>query len=223
MTLGEIVKAYRYKNGLSMDAFSTKTNLSKGYISMLEKNKNPKNGKPITPSLDTIKAVANAISMEINDLLAMLDDNQKFIVNGIDPFQFDNIKSISTQKIPFIGDIACGNPIVANEEFESYIEAGTDIKADYCLKCKGDSMINARIYDGDIVFIKKQDVVNNGEISAIIIDDEVTLKRVYYYKEKSLLILKPENPVYEDMIFTGEELSQIRILGKAVAFQSDVK
>lgn len=143
--------------------------------------------------------------------------------DNIDPFQFDNIKSISTQKIPLIGEIACGNPIVANEEFESYIAAGTNIRADYCLKCKGDSMINARIFNGDIVFIKKQQTVNNGEIAAVIIDDEVTLKRVYFYPEENTIRLQPENPNYKPLVFAGIDLEQVRILGKAVAFQSDVR
>lgn len=223
MTLGEIVKHYRNKNGLSMEAFSNKTKLSKGYISMLEKNKNPKNGKPITPSLDTIKAVANAIDIEINELLSLLDDNQEFLVNGTDPFQYDNIMPISKQKIPLIGEIACGEPITANEELESYVVSGTNINADYCLRCKGDSMINARIFDGDIVFIKQQPTVDNGEIAAVIIDCEATLKRVYFYPDEQTLILQPENPNYKPLIFAGTDLEQVKILGKAVAFQSDVR
>ena len=223
MTLGDIIKEYRNKHGISMEAFSNKTHLSKGYISMLEKNKNPKNSKPITPSLDTIKTVANAINVEVNELLEILDENQEVLINDIDPLQFDNIKPISTQKIPLIGEIACGEPIVAIEEFESYVELGSNIKADYCLKCKGDSMINARIHDGDIVFIRKQPTVNNGEIAAVIIDDEVTLKRVYFQNDNKTLILKPENSKYQPLVYAGADLEQVRIFGKAVAFQSDVK
>ena len=110
-----------------------------------------------------------------------------------------------------------------NEEKELYVEAGANIRADFCLKAKGDSMIGARIYDGDIVFIRKQEMVNNGEIAAVIIDDEATLKRVNYYPEKNLLILKAENSNYEDLVYTGEQLDHVIILGKAVAFQSDVR
>ena len=102
--------------------------------------------------------------------------------------------------------------------------AGTNIKADFCLKASGDSMINARILDGDIVFIRKQEIVDNGEIAAVVVnsDSEATLKRVFYYHDKDLLILKPENPAYEDLIFTGPELNEVHILGKAIAFQSNV-
>lgn len=84
-------------------------------------------------------------------------------------------------------------------------------------------MIGARIYDGDIVFIKKQDMVNNGEIAAVIIDNEATLKRVYYYPEKNKIVLNPENPAFEPLVYINEELNEIRILGKAVAFQSIVR
>ena len=95
-----------------------------------------------------------------------------------------------------------------------------DFGADFCLIARGDSMIGARIHDGDEVFIQQTDLVNNGEIAAVIIDDEATLKRVYYYPEESKIVLSPENPHYEPLEFVGEELNQIRILGRAVAFQS---
>lgn len=136
--------------------------------------------------------------------------------------KYDNLYKIDKKKFPLLGNVACGEPIFADEDRESYILAGTDIKADFCLICKGDSMINARIYDGDIVFIKKQDIVNNGEIAVVIIDNEATLKRFYYYKDQDMVILKPENSKYEDIILVGEELNKVRVLGKAVAFQSDV-
>lgn len=136
---------------------------------------------------------------------------------------FDNIFPIETVSIPFLGDIACGEPTYVNEEHESYVLSGTSIKADFCLRAHGDSMINARIFDGDIVFVRRQDMVDNGEIAVVIIDDEATLKRVYYYRDKNLLILHPENTAYQDMIYTNDDLSNIKILGKAVAFQSDVR
>ena len=82
-------------------------------------------------------------------------------------------------------------------------------------------MINARIFDGDIVFIKEQPIVDNGEIAAVIIEDEATLKRVYLKPDK--IILRPENPTYDDIIYEKEEMNRVRILGKAVAFQSWVK
>ena len=129
---------------------------------------------------------------------------------------------ITVQSLPLLGGISCGKPIFASEHIETYVEFTTKIKADFCLKAKGDSMINARIYDGDIVFIRKQDTVENGEIAAVIIGDEATLKRVFYYPEDSKLVLQAENPKYEPFVYIRGELNTVRILGKAVAFQSDV-
>lgn len=226
MTLGDIVKKYREENNISMDSFAKKSHLSKGYISMLEKNKNPNTGKPIRPSLLTIKSVASAMNIDVNDLIASLEDQEIMLSSDgeeTDVFSYSNIMPITTKKVPLLGVIACGEPMYCNEERESYVTAGTNVHADFCLKAKGDSMINARIMDGDIVFIRKQPAVENGEIAAVLIDDEVTLKRVYYYREENMLRLYPENPVYKPLTYTGEELDRIRILGKAIAFQSDVK
>ena len=129
---------------------------------------------------------------------------------------------VNTRKLPLLGRIACGEPIF-DEFADTYIDASADIKADFCLVCRGDSMINARIYDGDIVMIRQADMVDNGRIAAVAVRDEVTLKRVFYYPEKNFLELRPENTAYESMIFTGAELDEVRILGLAVAFTSLVR
>lgn len=133
---------------------------------------------------------------------------------------YDNIHPVRLKKFPMLGKIACGEPIWADEDRDSFVMADMDINADFCLTAKGDSMINARIYDGDIVFIRKMPIVKNGDIAAVIIDNEATLKRVYYYPEKNKLILNPENPQYEPLVYINEELDTIRILGKAVYFMS---
>lgn len=126
-----------------------------------------------------------------------------------------------TRQIPLLGSIACGSPIFAEENVEEYLVCPPRVNADFCLYCKGDSMIQARINDGDIVYIHSQNDVDNGEIAAVMVEDEATLKRVYKYKNK--LVLKPENPDYEPFVYIGEEMSSIKILGKAVAFLSGVK
>lgn len=129
---------------------------------------------------------------------------------------------ISTKRLPVLGEIACGNPIFAREEHESFVSADGSLDADFCLMAHGDSMIGARINDGDVIFIRSQASVNNGEIAAVIINDEATLKRVYYYPDEEKLILSPENPRYAPLVYIGEELEEIKIIGKAVAFQSRI-
>lgn len=134
--------------------------------------------------------------------------------------KYDNIRPVQLKRYRMLGEIACGEPIFADEDRESFVMADMDIGADFCLTAKGDSMINARIYDGDVVFIKQTDVVENGEIAAVIIEDEATLKRVYYDRENNILQLVAENPKYKPLVYRDEQLDTVHILGKAVYFMS---
>ena len=179
-----------------------------------------KKGKS-SPKIDKLQKIAEFFNVNVEWLTGASDDKER--PKDLDEWNKKlGILPIAKQKLPLLGEVACGKPIFANEERESYIEAGTDLQADFCLKAKGDSMINARIHDGDIIFVRKQNVVNNGEIAVVIIDDSATLKRVFYYPDDQKLILQAENPKYEPLVYIGEELDHVHILGKAVAFQSDV-
>lgn len=126
-----------------------------------------------------------------------------------------------TYKVPLLGTIACGEPILAVENMDGKVDVPESIHADFALRCKGDSMINARIYDGDIVYIRKQDTVENGEIAAVLIGDEATLKRVKALEDR--VILEPANPMYDPLVYRSSETEEVRILGKAVAFTSFVR
>ncbi|MEL4859789.1 S24 family peptidase [Pseudoflavonifractor phocaeensis] len=126
-------------------------------------------------------------------------------------------------KKPRLGTIACGRPILAVEEVDEFDDVPEGVDCDFTLKCKGDSMINARIFDGDIVYVKEQPEVENGQIAAVIIDDEATLKKVYYTPGSDRITLRACNPLYADMVYEGETLDQIRILGRAVAFTSTIR
>lgn len=123
------------------------------------------------------------------------------------------------RRLPLLGNVACGEPIYAAEEHEAYAVADADIGADFCLIARGDSMINARIFDGDVLFVRLQESVDDGEIAVVLINDEATVKRVYYDKENNVVTLIPENPLYKPMRYVGEQLCDIRILGKVVAGQ----
>ena len=136
---------------------------------------------------------------------------------------YDNLMPVKAKRVPMLGSIACGEPILAEEEHESFCTVDRELDADFCLLAQGDSMIGARIYNGDVVFIRAQDSVDNGEIAAVVIGDEATLKRVYYYPDEGKLVLSPENPKYAPLVYVGEELNGIKIIGKAVAFQSKVR
>jgi repressor LexA len=128
----------------------------------------------------------------------------------------------SCRKIPIVGYIAAGQPILAEQNIIDYIYVDNHCRADFALTVKGDSMINARIYDGDLVFIRQQKEVETGEIAAVIVDGEAaTLKR--FYKVDNAIILKAENPQYKDMIFSKKEAKNITIIGKAVKVSFEVR
>ena len=134
----------------------------------------------------------------------------------------DNIVPVKRVRyIPILGKIACGEPILAEENQEGKLMLPEQVNADFALICKGDSMIDARIYDGDIVYIQQQPTVENGEIAAVLINNESTLKR--FYQKGDTVILKPEKSDMEPLIFTKEQLNEIKIIGKAVYFLSEVK
>ncbi len=135
-----------------------------------------------------------------------------------------NVEHLHLQRYPVLGDIACGKPILAAEDHDAGYVTAAATDADFCLTAKGDSMIGARIFDGDKVFIRQTEIVDNGEIAAVVVDDEeATLKRVFYYPEEEKLVLAAENPDYDPLVFVGEELDHIYILGRAVAFQARIR
>lgn len=142
-------------------------------------------------------------------------------LNNFDILDVKNIIPLPKMKqVPLLGTIACGEPILAEENIEDYINMPESTKGTFALRCKGDSMINARIFDGDIVYIREQPDVENGEIAAVLIENEATLKRVYKYKNR--IELRAENPTFAPLNFEGEELNNIKIIGKAVGFFSKV-
>ena len=136
------------------------------------------------------------------------------------PMIHPDILPIGVRRVPLLGDIACGEPIFAEEDCAALLAVGADVPCDFALRCKGDSMTGARIYNGDIVFIRRQDTVLDGEIAAVLLDDDATLKRVYRLAD-GRIELRAENPLYKSILVGGEgETRTFRILGKAVAFQS---
>lgn len=121
------------------------------------------------------------------------------------------------QKVPLIGQIACGTPILAEENIEDYVDLPKHIRADFALTCKGDSMINAGIRDGDVVYIRKQEQVDNGQIAAVRVgEEEATLKRFYF--DGQTVTLVAENPAIPPMVYPGEAAAGIHIIGLAVAY-----
>ena len=128
---------------------------------------------------DKVEALARALDTTPARLMGWEDEREIPSFNNINAVR--GAKGVKTKKLPILGNVACGEPIFASEEHDYYATAGAEVGADFCLKARGDSMINARIFDGDILFVKKQESVDDGEIAVVLIDDEATVKRVYFF------------------------------------------
>lgn len=218
MTLGDIIAEYRRTHSLSMAKFAELSGISKGYISMLERNRTHRGEEP-SPSVDVYRSVAAAIGVSVDDLVRMVDG--KITLSTRLPS--NTIPLPKTYNVPLVGNIACGQPILAVEDADEVVSVPEDIQADFALRCQGDSMITARIFDGDVVYIKQQPEVETGQIAAVRIGDEATLKKVYYSHDDSRITLRACNPLYPDLVYEGTGLNEIEILGLAVGFFSRVR
>lgn len=207
----ERLRQLRTARDLSQMEFSKQIGISKSSVNMYERGERE-------PGLETLEQIADYFNVDMDFLLGKTD-----IVNQARwGFPAPNLMPMPVmEKIPLLGSIACGAPILAEEHIEDYVDKPAHIKSDFALTCKGDSMINARIFDGDIVYIRQQETVENGEIAAVLIDSEATLKRVRLFDDH--ISLEPENPQYRPLVLWGDEMNTVRILGKAVAFTSTVK
>ena len=211
MSLGQNIRIYREKLGLSQEELAKKLGYKdRSTIAKIEGNVND-----ITQS--KIAAIAEALQTTPAALMGW--DSDTTLTTGKLPPNIITMPEM--RKIPLVGSIACGKPILAEENIEDYVSIPKDLAGDFALTCKGDSMINARIFDGDIVYIRQQDTVENGEIAAVLIDNEATLKRVRLFEDH--IALEPENPQYRPIVLWNEEMNTVRILGKAVAFTSTVR
>lgn len=206
MNIGDIMRVRRQELGLTLEDVGNYVGVGKSTVRKWEHG-----------DIENMKRDKIALLSKILKLSPLT-----FITGEVEYGTPDNIIPLpKMKKIPLLGTIACGEPILANENIEALINADENLNADFALRCKGDSMINARIFDGDFVYIREQPDVEDGEIAAVLIGEEATLKRVYKYPSK--IVLRPENPLYDDMIYSKEEMNEVRILGKAVAFLSAVR
>lgn len=199
-SFGQNLRKLREEQGLSMAELAKRVGTSRQTVHRYE------SGVIANIPTDRVELLATALSTSPSRLYGWDEEGER-LVKGM-------------HAVPLLGDIACGEPILAQQTHGAYIMANDGIKADFCLRAKGDSMKDARINDGDIVFVRRQDIVDEGEIAAVIIDDVATLKRVYYNRRENQVVLMPANPHYAPLIYTGDQLESIRIIGKAVAFQS---
>ena len=193
-------------NNMKQVDLAQKTGIPKSAISQYLSGK-------VNPKQDKIFLMAEALGVTEAWLMGVEEEN----TNSTTATPHPSLTPAKYKKFKVLGDIACVQPTEAIQQVEEFIETELNVHADYVLHCKGDSMINARIFNGDYVFIKEQTEVENGEIAAVEMDGTVTLKRFYRYDE--YIELRAENPTYKPIIIHQTDFDSIRVLGKAVACQ----
>ena len=209
-TFSERLKSLRSEKGWSQQRLADELNLSKSSVNMYERGERE-------PGFETMEAIADTFNVDMDYLYGRTD------VKIAEPIQFNagtvppGFEPLPRMvKKPLIGDIACGEPITAEQNIADYVDVSESVHCDFCLRCHGDSMVDAGIRDNDVVYIRCQPEVEDGEIAAVRIGGEATLKRVYY--DGQSLTLMPANSSYRPKTYSGPELENIRIEGKAVGF-----
>ena len=203
MSIAENIKRIRLEHGLSQAELGKIAGVSDKAVSTWELGLK-------TPRMGAVEKMANYFGITKS---AIVDDVQPTPATPIPP---GFIPMPQMRKVPLVGSIACGTPILAQQNIDGSVDAPEDIRCDFALRCKGDSMIDAGIHDGDAVYIRIQPEVENGEIAAVRIGEEATLKRVYY--DGTTLTLMPANAAFAPMVYTGPQLEEVHIEGRVVGW-----
>ncbi len=222
MTIGQRIKNSRREAGLTQAELAARGCISRSYLAGVE-------GGRYNPSVDTLQKLAAALDVPAAALLgetALPEPTEQSVSAAIALFERlrregrlpENLTLLpQMRRIPLVGEIACGTPILAEENIEDWVDLPRHIHADYALTCRGESMVGAGIFDGDVVYIRQQPEVLNGQIAAVRVDgDTATLKR--FYRAGDTVTLVAENPAIPPQVFAGSELGRLSVLGLAVAF-----
>lgn len=215
-TFAERLRSLRQEKGWSQQRLADNLKLSKSSVNMYERGERE-------PGFETMEAIADLFNVDMNYLYGRTDvkiadpivwDTDSSLAHSPIPPGFDPMPKM--QKVPLVGSIACGTPILAQQNIDGSVDAPEDIRCDFALRCKGDSMIDAGIHDGDAVYIRIQPEVENGEIAAVRVGEEATLKRVYY--DGTTLTLMPANAAFAPMVYAGPQLEEVHIEGRVVGW-----
>lgn len=205
---GSRLKQAREQMGWTLEQLGERVGMVKSAVFRFERGDNA------TFKMSQVVALAKALGVDPGWLMGIGDDPR--------PQATSEMKA-NTQWVPLLGVIAAGTPLYAVENIVSYLPVQTSISCSFALKVKGDSMRNACIHDGSVVICREQEDVESGQIAVCVVDgEEATLKRVVKH-ESGIIILKPENPDYEDMVFTSKTVKQLTIKGLALMVITEVR
>lgn len=218
-TFAERLRSLRQEKGWSQQRLADNLKLSKSSVNMYERGERE-------PGFETMEAIADLFNVDMNYLYGRTDvkiadpivrDTDSSLAQSPIPPGFDPMPDMDT--VPLVGRIACGTPITAEQNTEGMVCVPSSWRATFTLICRGSSM-EPRIHDGDLVAIRSQEIVETGEIAAVRIGEEATLKHVYLHD--NFIELRPENPAFESIILTKEEMNTVVIEGKAVGLCRDI-
>ena len=201
-TFADRLKSLRNERAWSQQRLADELGISKSSVNMYERGERE-------PGFETMETIADLFNVDMDYLYGRTDiriANPIGIPEGFEPLP-------EMVQVPLIGRIACGDPITAEQNIDDIVSIPALWHANFTLRCEGDSMV-PRIQDGDLVAIRIQPTVENGEVAAVRIDNEATLKRVYLYPDR--MVLQPENQAYAPIVLVGEEMNTVSIEGKAV-------
>lgn len=198
-TVGERIRERRQQIGMSAEQLGKKLNKDRATIYRYE------SGEVQNLPYQIVEPLSKALGVSPQYLMGWKTNEERD-------------ETAELKKVPMLGSVAAGEPIMVAESEVTYATVDCDVKVDFALQVQGDSMINARIADGDIAFVRRQPEVETGEIAVVLIDDEVTLKR--FYRTNKGVILKPANDNYEPLFYSEQDFKRVRVLGKAVLVQS---
>lgn len=202
-TKGSRIKEAREKIGMSQTDMADRIGVSKQTLYKYEND-----------------IITNIPSDKIEEISALTGVSPAYIMGWETNQLPSEVIKLQTKNLPILGSVACGKPIFDPSDGVQ-IKVPSSFHADFGLYARGDSMIGADIHDGDLVFFVQQPSVENGQIAAVFIDDEVTLKRVYY-QQGERLVLQAENSSVPPIIIEGPDLDMVHIIGRAIAKQSVV-
>lgn len=209
VTVGDRIRQVRQEQDVTQQELADYIGVSKQAVYKYENN--------IVTNIPTDKVDAIAKRLRVSPAYLMGWEEQPAPAASKEPTVPPGFEPMpKMKKVPLIGSIACGDPITAEQNIEKMVDVPENIRCDFSLTCHGDSMIDAGIHDRDVVYIHIQPEVENGQIAAVRIGEEATLKRVYY--SGGTLTLMPANPAYAPMVYTGPQLEEVQIEGRAVGW-----
>lgn len=214
MKLSEYIKNYRKANKMTLQEFADKAGLSKGYISQLEHEYSfSKTGKQMSPSIVKLKQIADAMNIDVNDLLNNVDAD----ISTTDTDLYIAPPSKST-RIPLYSAISCGTGIFVDDNVEDYLYIPDKFlrkgKEYYAVTAHGDSMVGKGIKSGDILVFEKTQILDNGEVGSFCIDENDAVCKVFRKLSTGIVLLESANDKYAPIEIDVSQDTCFRIIGR---------